>query len=132
MRIQPITTTYNNTSFKKMEMITPVEKWDLDVLEAVVKNAEIKEYVRHLNTLKKDLMLTYCTVGKNFFSVNAFTNIKDIKLLASAETKPELLEKLAKFNFQTFWNQQTEERAAKERRDLLLKEIDDFNSSLAK
>lgn len=130
MRIEPIKTTNYNTPFKKLVIATPPKQWDVEILGAVVNNAEIRAYARHLDSLKKDLMLTFCTIGKDYFSVSAGTDYHDISLISEAPNKTALLDKLAKFNFKSFLAKKEEDKETEAKRDSLLRELDKFNEQL--
>ncbi len=130
MRIQPITTTNNNPQFKRLEICEP-QKWDLDVLETVVKNTEIRAYSKHLDSLGKNLFLTFSEC-LGLFTIGKGNGFDTWKKLFEAESKQALLEKVSQFNFKEYLAKEEKEDTSKSRLDSLLQELDNFNDSLSK
>lgn len=129
MRIQSISTN-NNPQFKRLVIRKPKE-WDLDVLSAVVKNAEIRNYAKHFSSKGQDLELAYGKTGQNMLpGIVISTEPFDWKPFLHAFTKKELLEKLAKFKFSNILKKEEKECAMDDKLKNLLKEVDEFNEEL--
>ena len=135
MQIAPISTnnSQRNVQFKKLQIFRPHE-WDVEVLEAVVKNESIRGYAKYLADKGKDLTLS-CSL-KPVPALQACIDEKWTNLLMTSTeySKAALLKLLDEFDCKVLIKKEQEqeelEKQVAKERNRILGELDEFNKEI--
>ena len=132
MRIEPIATTNYNTQFKQLKIYEP-QKWDVEVMDRVVKNASIREYAAYLAEQGKDLVVS--SFDKPIHGILSYIDGEWEAIISGGySAKEDFLKEIDEFDYKRILEHHEEERlalqASQKKRDSILAEVDEFNKTI--